>query len=186
MRLHGHATYGQTRWRETAIDCLPKPLTLMRTSKSISRRQSLRYSARLAALLCASGLTQFSELANAAVNKPAFDTRSVSEAVKAMGGSALAVSNEVTLAAPDIAENGAVVRLTAGTNLPGVKQLLVLVEKNPIALVAAFQVTEFIEPQFTLNVKMNETSDVYVVALLANGRALFTKREVRVTLGGCG
>jgi len=37
-----------------------------------------------------------------------------------------------------------------------------------------------------LNVKMNETSDVYVVALLANGRALFTKREVRVTLGGCG
>lgn len=103
-----------------------------------------------------------------------------------MGGSALAASNEVTLAAPDIAENGAVVRLTAGTNLPGVKQLLVLVEKNPIALVAAFQVTEFIEPQFTLNVKMNETSDVYVVALLANGRALFTKREVRVTLGGCG
>jgi predicted secreted protein len=27
---------------------------------------------------------------------------------------------------------------------------------------------------------------VYVVAVLANGRALFTKREVRVTLGGCG
>ena len=88
--------------------------------------------------------------------------------------------------APDIAENGAVVRLTAGTNLPGVKQLLVLVEKNPFALVAAFQVTEFIEPQFTLNIKMNETSDVYVVAVLANGRALYTKREVRVTLGGCG
>jgi sulfur-oxidizing protein SoxY len=151
-----------------------------------TRRQSLRQTARLAALLCASGFAQFAELAQAAVNKPAFDTRSVSEAVKAMGGSALAASGDVSLVAPDIAENGAVVRLTVGTQLPGVKQLLVLVEKNPFALVAAFQMTEFIEPQFTLNIKMNETSDVYVVAVLANGRALYTKREVRVTLGGCG
>lgn len=186
MHLHGHVTFGPIRWRDAALTCKPRHMTLMRTSQLISRRQSLRQSARLAALLCASGFAQFSELAHAAFNKLAFETRSVAEAVKAMGGSALAASNEVTLAAPDIAENGAVVRLTAGTNLPGVKQLLVLVEKNPIALVAAFQVTEFIEPQFSLNVKMNETSDVYVVALLANGRALFTKREVRVTLGGCG
>ena len=186
MHLHGHVTFGPIRWRDAALTSQPTHMTLMRTSQLISRRQSLRQCARLAALLCASGFAQFSELAHAAVNKLAFETRSVAEAVKAMGGSALTASNEVTLAAPDIAENGAVVRLTAGTNLPGVKQLLVLVEKNPIALVAAFQVTEFVEPQFTLNVKMNETSDVYVVALLANGRALFTKREVRVTLGGCG
>jgi sulfur-oxidizing protein SoxY len=186
MRLHGHATFGPIRWRDAACCAWQTRLICMQTPELVSRRQSLRQSARLAALLCASGFAQFSELANAAVNKPAFDTRSVAEAVKAMGGSALAASNEVTLAAPDIAENGAVVRLSAGTNLPGVKQLLVLVEKNPFALVAAFQITEFIEPQFTLNVKMNETSDVYVVAVLANGRALFTKREVRVTLGGCG
>lgn len=186
MRLHGLATFGPIRWRDAACCAWQTRLICMQTPEFVSRRQSLRQSARLAALLCASGFAQFSELANAAVNKPAFDTRSVAEAVKAMGGSALAASNEVTLAAPDIAENGAVVRLSAGTNLPGVKQLLVLVEKNPFALVAAFQVTEFIEPQFTLNVKMNETSDVYVVAVLANGRALFTKREVRVTLGGCG
>jgi len=186
MRLHGLATYGPIRWRDAACCAWQIRLICMQTPEFFSRRQSLRQSARLAALLCASGFAQFSELANAAVNKPAFDTRSVAEAVKAMGGSALAASNEVTLAAPDIAENGAVVRLSAGANLPGVKQLLVLVEKNPFALVAAFQITEFIEPQFTLNVKMNETSDVYVVAMLANGRALFTKREVRVTLGGCG
>jgi len=186
MRLHGLATYGPIRWRDAVCCAWQTRLICMQTPEFVSRRQSLRQSARLTALLCASGFAQFSELANAAVNKPAFDTRSVAEAVKAMGGSAFAASNEVTLAAPDIAENGAVVRLSAGTNLPGVKQLLVLVEKNPFALVAAFQVTEFIEPQFTLNVKMNETSDVYVVAVLANGRALFTKREVRVTLGGCG
>ncbi|MDE3232860.1 MAG: thiosulfate oxidation carrier protein SoxY [Pseudomonadota bacterium] len=160
-----------------------------KTSQAVlaeARRQSLRQSARLAALLCAAGFAQFAELAQAAVNKPAFDSRSVAEAVKAMGGGALAASSDVSLSAPDIAENGAVVRLTVASNLPGVKQLLVLVEKNPFALVAAFQVTEFIEPQFTFNIKMNETSDVYVVALLTNGRAMFTKREVRVTLGGCG
>jgi len=131
MHLHGHATFGPIRWRDAALTSQPTHMTLMRTSQLISRRQSLRQCARLAALLCASGFAQFSELAHAAVNKLAFETRSVAEAVKAMGGSALAASNEVTLAAPDIAENGAVVRLTAGTNLPGVKQLLVLVEKTP-------------------------------------------------------
>jgi len=103
MRLHGLATYGPIRWLNAAYWALQTHLIGMQTPEFFSRRQSLRQSARLAALLCASGFAQFSELANAAVNKPAFDMRSVAEAVKAMGGSALAASNEVTLTAPDIA-----------------------------------------------------------------------------------
>jgi sulfur-oxidizing protein SoxY len=33
---------------------------------------------------------------------------------------------------------------------------------------------------------MSQTSDVYAVAILADGKALFIKKEVKVTIGGCG
>jgi sulfur-oxidizing protein SoxY len=33
---------------------------------------------------------------------------------------------------------------------------------------------------------MGQTSDVYAVAIMKDGKALYTKKEVKVTLGGCG
>jgi sulfur-oxidizing protein SoxY len=92
----------------------------------------------------------------------------------------------VHLTAPDIAENGAVVPLAASSTLPGVKAILMLVEKNPSALAAKFDVTDAVEPNFATRVKMGQTSDVYAVALTGDGKAYFTKKEVKVTLGGCG
>ena len=63
---------------------------------------------------------------------------------------------------------------------------LFLVEKNPAALVASFQVSENIEPNFSTRIKMSQTSDVFAVAILSDGKALFSKKEVKVTIGGCG
>ena len=68
----------------------------------------------------------------------------------------------------------------------GVKKILLLIEKNPAVMAASFQVSDFIEANFSIRVKMSQTSDVYAVALMADGRVLFTKKEVKVTLGGCG
>ena len=84
------------------------------------------------------------------------------------------------------AENGAVVPLSASTSLSGVKQMLVLVEKNPAAMVALFNVTDSIDANFSTRAKMGQSSDVYAVAIMADGKALFAKKEVKVTLGGCG
>ncbi len=33
---------------------------------------------------------------------------------------------------------------------------------------------------------MGETSNVYAVAMLGDGRVLFARKEIKVTLGGCG
>jgi sulfur-oxidizing protein SoxY len=33
---------------------------------------------------------------------------------------------------------------------------------------------------------MGQSTDVYAVALMADGKALYAKKEVKVTLGGCG
>lgn len=148
-----------------------------------TRRETLKQSAVLAGLLAAAGFPQF---AHAAFNKAAFDAKGVQDAVKLAGGATLTESKDVTITGPDIAENGAVVPLGVSTSLAGVKQLLVLVEKNPSTLVALFHMSDAIEPSFSTRAKMGQSSDVYAVAIMADGKALYAKKEVKVTLGGCG
>ena len=148
-----------------------------------SRRETLQRSAAVAALLASAGFPQF---AQAATHKAAFEAKTVPEAVKATGALTLIESKDVVLTAPDIAENGAFVPMGVSTALPGVKHVLLLVEKNPLSLVALFQSSESLENNFLTRAKMGQTSDVYAVAVMADGKALWTKKEVKVTLGGCG
>jgi sulfur-oxidizing protein SoxY len=122
-----------------------------------------------------------------AFNKNAFEAKSVQEALKALGGNGtLGESKDVTITGPDIAENGAVVPIGAGTTLPGIKMLALMVEKNPNTLVAVFNVNENIEPNFLTRAKMGQSSDVYAVAIANDGKAYYAKKEIKVTLGGCG
>ncbi|MEP6823473.1 MAG: thiosulfate oxidation carrier protein SoxY [Ramlibacter sp.] len=149
-----------------------------------TRRETLKQSATVAGLLASTGL--FPRIVQAAWNKTAFDAKSVADVAKAFGASAPVESKDVVLTGPDIAENGAVVPLAVSTTLPGVKYLLVLVEKNPNTLVAKFDVGPDVEANFSTRAKMGQSSDVYAVAITADGKALFAKKEVKVTLGGCG
>lgn len=149
-----------------------------------TRRQTLKQSAIVAGLLASTGL--FPQYAMAAFNKAAFDAKSVAEVMKALGASAPAESKDVSITGPDIAENGAVVPIGVSTALTGVKQLLVLVEKNPSALVAVFNPTDSVDTNIATRTKMGQSSDVYAIAVMADGKALYAKKEIKVTLGGCG
>jgi len=148
-----------------------------------TRRETLKHSAIVAGLLATAGLLPQQALA---YNKAAFDAKTLADVAKALGAGAPVESTDVTIGGPDIAENGAVVPLTASTTLAGVKHILLLVEKNPSALVALFNVTDSVEPNFATRTKMGQSSDVYAVAILTNGKTFFAKKEVKVTLGGCG
>jgi sulfur-oxidizing protein SoxY len=106
--------------------------------------------------------------------------------LKALGAAAPAESKDIVLTAPDIAENGAVVPIGAATSVAGVRRVLLLVEKNPSALAAAFDVSDAVEANFATRVKMGQTSNVYAVAITADNKAFFAQKEVKVTLGGCG
>ena len=150
----------------------------------MKRRDALKNSAAVLGMLLAGGLLP--QAAYAGYNKAAFDAKTVAEVLKALGAAAPAESKEVTLTAPDIAENGAVVPLGAATSLPNVKQVLVLVEKNPNTLVASFVVSDAVEANFLTRAKLGQSSDVYAVAITADGKAFYAKKEVKVTLGGCG
>ena len=155
-----------------------RPLT-----RPLTRRTALQHTAAVATLLAGTGL--FPHYAFA-FNKNAFEAKSLADVVKALGASAPVASKDVSLTAPDIAENGAVVPLGAASTLPGLKHLLILVEKNPSALVAIFNVTDAVEANFATRAKMGQSSDVYALAITHDGKALFSKKEVKVTLGGCG
>ncbi len=149
-----------------------------------TRREVLSRSAALAGLLAGAGLLP--QAAQAAWAQAAFEAKTMADAVKALGGGAPAESKDVTLTGPDIAENGAVVPLGCACALPGVKRLLLLVEKNPNALSAAFDVSDAVEANFSTRVKMGQSSNVYAVAMMGDGKVLFAQKEVKVTLGGCG
>lgn len=148
-----------------------------------TRRETLKQSAVVAGLLCASGL--FPQVA-LAYNKASFEAKNMADAYKALGLAAPVQSSSVALQAPDIAENGAVVPIGASTTLAGVKQILFLVEKNPTALVAAFNLTDSVDAAILTRTKMAQSSDVYAVAVMNDGKVFFAKKEVKVTLGGCG
>ena len=152
-----------------------------------NRRDMLTHSARVAGLLAMAGMLPRHALAQAgAYNTKAFEAKNLADLMKALGTSAPVDSKDVTLTAPDIAENGAVVPVGASTSLPGVKRMLLLVEKNPAVLSAMFDVNDAIDANFTTRVKMGQSSNVYAVALMDDGKALFAHKEVKVTLGGCG
>ena len=148
-----------------------------------TRRHALKTSALVAGLLAGTGL--FPQFAFA-FNKNAFEAKSVADALKALGAGAPVESKDVTITGPDIAENGSVVPISVATTLSGVKSMLIMVEKNPATLTALFNVTDSVEPAFSARVKMGQSSDVFAVALMNDGKVLFAKKEVKVTLGGCG
>ena len=149
----------------------------------ISRRQAVKNSAAVTGMPLAAGMLPQMAFA---FNKAAFDAKTVADVMKAMGAGAPTESKDVTLTAPDIAENGAVVPLGAATSLAGVKHMLILVEKNPNTMVASFDVSDAVDANFLTRAKLGQTSDVYAVAITNDGKALYAKKEVKVTLGGCG
>lgn len=150
----------------------------------MNRRDMLSHSAKVAALLATGGLLP--PLAHAAYNTAAFEVKTMADLVKLLGGSTPAESKDVTITGPDIAENGAVVPVGVATTLPGVKKLLVLVEKNPSVLSAMFDVGDAVDANFSTRVKMGQSSNVYAVAMMGDGKVLYAQKEVKVTLGGCG
>ena len=122
----------------------------------------------------------------AAWPKSAFEAKSVADAIKALAGSNNAMdSKDISIEAPDIAENGAVVSVTVKTKLPKTEQISVLVPENTSPLCASYLMTEDTDSFVTSRIKMRKTSDV-VALVKADGKLLTAKKPVKVTLGGCG
>jgi sulfur-oxidizing protein SoxY len=149
-----------------------------------TRREMLARSATVAGVLASAGMLPTA--AHAAWSQAAFEAKTMADAAKALGGAAPVESKDVTITGPDIAENGAVVPVGCATTLPGVRRMLILVEKNPSVLASVFDVTDAVDANFNTRVKMGQSSNVFAVAMMGDGKVLFAQKEIKVTLGGCG
>lgn len=118
-------------------------------------------------------------------NEKAFGATDVDSVVASLGGEGAVESDQITLIAPDIAENGAVVPVGVNSALPNTTEIAILVPDNPSTLTALFKIPEGSLPEVATRIKMGETSDVYGL-VKADGKYYMVHKEVKVTLGGCG
>ena len=116
----------------------------------------------------------------------AFAARDVNGALSGSLGSAEhSASDAVKLKAPDIAENGAVVPVTASASMDNVVAISIIVAANPGPLTSTYTLSSACEPFISTRVRMAKTSDVIAV-VKANGKLYSATKEVKVTIGGCG
>ena len=98
----------------------------------------------------------------------------------------------IKLDIPPIAENGAVVPVNVEVSAPMtpasyVKTIWIVADKNRIPIVArATLIPEAGQAFIGTNIRLGETTDVRAVVEQSDGTLLTAKREVKVTVGGCG
>ena len=121
----------------------------------------------------------------AAWPKEAFTAKTVDEGMAALLQGKPTASGDVSIKAPDIAENGAVVPITVETTLANVESISVFIANNPSPLAASFVLGTGASAFAATRVKMGKTSDVIAV-VKAGGALQSASKEVKVTIGGCG
>lgn len=98
----------------------------------------------------------------------------------------------VKLEVPIIAENGAVVPVTVEADLPMtpqeyVKSIYIIADKNRRPMNAKFSLTpEVGQATISTNIRLAQTTDLRAVVEMNHGALYMVKREVKVTVGGCG
>jgi sulfur-oxidizing protein SoxY len=155
---------------------------------NVGRREWLKQGggATLLTLLAAAGWLVPDGAAAQTWNKNAFETHSLDDTVKALGGAGPAASKDITFfSTPDIAENGAVVPIGVTSNVPKTESIAILIEKNPNMLAAVFDIPAGTESSLSTRVKMGQSSNVYAL-VKADGKYYYAAKEIKVTLGGCG
>lgn len=149
---------------------------------NINRRQALALSAG-AAVFAVTGLSSKQSFASAE------DTE---KAIMELTGGKMPEAGKVTLTAPEIAENGNTVPISvsvdsAMTDGDMVESVSIFAEGNPNPDVVTFNFTALSgAATATTRMRLAKTQNVIAVAKMADGTTYMDKKEVKVTIGGCG
>lgn len=109
----------------------------------------------------------------------------VEELTTAFTGGAAAGAGEITLTAPEIAENGNTVPISV--NAPGAVAIMLLASGNPEPAVATFTFGPAAGSQMAATrIRLAKTQDVIALAKMADGSIVQAQATVKVTIGGCG
>lgn len=148
----------------------------------LNRRQALGLSAGAVAFAAAGFRTV-----------PAFASAEDAEkSIMEFTGGKAPETGKITLNAPEIAENGNTVPVSVSVEsaMSGddmVESVTILAEGNPNPAVATFHFTEMSgAAAATTRMRLAKTQNVIAVAKMKDGSVYMDKKEVKVTIGGCG
>lgn len=144
----------------------------------VTRRQALGLSAGAAAFVALG---------------PAFaDEAATEKTLMEFTGGKTPESGKIDLKAPEIAENGNTVPITVSvesemSESSYVESVTVLAEGNPNPAVATFHFTPMSgEASATTRMRLAKTQNVVAVAKMSDGSVYMDRKQVKVTIGGCG
>ncbi|WP_043540134.1 thiosulfate oxidation carrier protein SoxY [Salinarimonas rosea] len=149
----------------------------------LNRRQALL--AGVGAVAAASGMAGASAPALAAAEDAA-------ATILEFTGGAEPTMGRVTLDVPEIAENGNTVPMDVWVDSPMtaddyVAEVLVVADGNPRPGVATFHFSPLSgRAQANTRIRLAGTQNVIAVAKMSDGSVFMDKKEVKVTIGGCG
>jgi len=123
--------------------------------------------------------------ATAASFLPMSAMASVEEATAAFTGGAAIGAGDITLTAPEIAENGNTVPVAISA--PGAAAIVIIATENPVPTVATFNFGALSAAQSaSTRIRLARTQEVLAIARMADGSYIQTSQIVKVTIGGCG
>ena len=147
-----------------------------------TRRQMLAFSAG-AAGMAAFGFSAAPALADADATQKMIDE---------FAGGSTPAEGKITLTAPEIAENGNTVPISvevesamSGDDL--CESVMILADGNPNPDVCTFHFSELSgSATATTRMRLAKTQNVIALAKMKDGSVFMDKKEVKVTIGGCG
>jgi len=147
---------------------------------TFSRRQVIGFTAGAAVLLASGPRIAFAATAD------------TDAAIKAFTGGAEPATGKVSLDTPEIAENGNTVPVGVTVESPMtaddyVESVLILADGNPNPAVATFHFTAMSGiADAKTRIRLAKTQNVIAVAKMSDGSTFIDRKEVKVTIGGCG
>lgn len=103
--------------------------------------------------------------------------------VEAFGGIP-ATGDQVRVTVPSTVDDGAVVPVSVESSLPDTREILIVVEKNPIPLAARVRIPEGTDAFVSMRIKVAESGDIRAL-VRAGGQMYTASAQTKVTVGGC-
>lgn len=150
----------------------------------------MKLTRRSALKLGAGALVAFG--AGAATESAFAKPEDVQAAIDAITGGKEAQSGRITLTAPEIAENGNTVPVSVSvesemTSDSYVESVTIFADGNPNPEVVTFKFTPLSgAAQASTRMRLAKTQNVVALAKMNDGSVYMDKKEVKVTIGGCG
>lgn len=152
-------------------------------STAIDRRRFLTVSGATATTLVTAGLFSSS----------AFATPEEAQArINELAAGSSIQEGKIDIKLPHVAENGNTVPVTVAVDSPmteadHVTAIHLLAEKNPAPEIATFHLTPLSgEARVSTRVRLAKTQNVVAVAQMSDGSIYIGKKQIKVTIGGCG